>query len=110
MDIETRLTNLENLVNGLIVNMNSHNTYIDADINGCRHTEGELSHTNDVQDVDISDNSAAVFDLAEMEDDNSAAVFDLAEAVDENSEAVFDLAEMASDLDARVTALEEKGE
>lgn len=43
MDIETRLTNLENLVNGLIKNMNAHNGYVDADINGCRQGISEVT-------------------------------------------------------------------
>lgn len=45
MDIETRLTNLENLVNGLIKNMNAHNGYVDADIDGCRHSIGEMNES-----------------------------------------------------------------
>ena len=47
MDLETRLTNLENLVNGLIKNMNNNKFYSDADVNGCRHAEGELNEKTD---------------------------------------------------------------
>ena len=45
MDIETRLTNLEKLVNGLIKNTNTHNGYVDADINSCRQEIGEVNRS-----------------------------------------------------------------
>ena len=47
MDIETRLDNLEKLVNGLIANTNSHNIYVDADITGCRKTIGDVAASVD---------------------------------------------------------------
>lgn len=43
MDIETRLENLEKLVNGLIKNTNQHNSYVDADISGCRQSIVDVS-------------------------------------------------------------------
>ena len=42
-DIDRRLTALEGLVNGLIANMNMHNGYVDADIDGCRQSIGEVT-------------------------------------------------------------------
>lgn len=44
MDLETRVTNLENLVDSLVSIMNNQKFYTDADITGCRHTEGELGN------------------------------------------------------------------
>lgn len=38
MSIEDRLKNLEDLVNNLIKNVNQHNSYVDADIMGCRES------------------------------------------------------------------------
>lgn len=42
MDIETRLTNLENLVESLIKTINDSKFYTDADINGVRHNISEV--------------------------------------------------------------------
>lgn len=55
MDIEKRLTNLENLVNGLIKNMNMHNGYVDADINGCRQGISEVTPWEDTKTAYIGD-------------------------------------------------------
>jgi hypothetical protein len=43
MDIETRLTNLENLVEGLINTLNLNKFYTDADINGVRQSVSEVT-------------------------------------------------------------------
>ena len=43
MDIETRLTNLENLVDSLIKIMNNNKSYTDADINGVRHNVSDIT-------------------------------------------------------------------
>lgn len=43
MDIETRLTNLENLVNSLINMMNNNKFYTDADISGVRQSVSEVT-------------------------------------------------------------------
>lgn len=42
MDIETRVTNLENLVNSLVELMNSQKFYTDADISGVRQNISEV--------------------------------------------------------------------
>jgi hypothetical protein len=42
MDLEKRVTNLENLVNGLIINMNKNKFYTDADISGIRQNVGDI--------------------------------------------------------------------
>jgi hypothetical protein len=42
MDIEKRVANLENLVNGLIINMNNNKFYTDADISGIRQNVGDI--------------------------------------------------------------------
>ena len=47
MDIETRLTNLENLVNSLISSLNSNKFYTDADINGVRQNVSEVEQKMD---------------------------------------------------------------
>lgn len=49
MDIETRVTNLENLVNSLVELMNNQKFYTDSDVAGCRHTEGALD--NKIEDM-----------------------------------------------------------
>lgn len=56
MDIETRLTNLENLVAGLIKNMNQHNSYVDSDITGCRKDISEVTPYKDSKTAYIGDN------------------------------------------------------
>lgn len=94
MDIETRVTNLENLVNSLVSMMNNQKFYTDADIAGCRHTEGELGTKNDEQDGGITENSDAVVDVAALSDENSTAITDLGD--------------YAGSLDERITELEGK--
>lgn len=42
MDINTRLTNLENLIESLIKSINDSKFYTDADINGVRHNISEV--------------------------------------------------------------------
>lgn len=43
MDIETRVTNLENLVNSLINTINNSKLYTDADISGVRQNIAEVT-------------------------------------------------------------------
>ena len=43
MDISTRIDNLENLVNGLIEDINRIKFYLDADIAGCRQNIEEVT-------------------------------------------------------------------
>lgn len=86
MDIETRLTNLEKLVNGLSKKIDNFKFYQDADNAGMRKTEGD--NTNGVKD-------------------NSDGLFEIAETVGEDSDSIMELANMVADLEARVEALEE---
>ena len=96
MTIEERMTNLELLVDSLVTTINNQKFYTDADIAGCRHTEGELGTKNTEQDGGISENDSAICDVAELSDENSTALEELAEMID--------------DLETRVEALEGKGE
>ena len=94
MDIETKLTNLENLVNALSKKIDNIKFYQDADNAGMRQTEGN-------QSVQIDANTTGV-------KDNSDGIFDIAEAVGEESDSLYELAEMVAELEERVTVLEEK--
>ena len=86
MDIETRLTNLENLVQALIAKVDNITFYQKAD------TASER--------IGISNNSTGVAE-------NDSAICDVAELSDVNSQAIDDLAEMIDDLESRVSGLEE---
>lgn len=94
MDLETRVTNLENLVLSFIQNQNRVDEYKGYDIDGCRQTEN-------LQATDISNNSNNI-------SDNSSGIYDLADVVSEDSESIYDLADIVSELDERVSALEDK--
>lgn len=96
MTIEERMTNLELLVDSLVSIMTNQKFYTDADIAGCRNTEGELGTKNTEQDGGISENDSAICDVAELSDENSTALEELAMMID--------------DLETRVEALEGKGE
>lgn len=96
MDIETRVTNLENMLASIVNTLSNQKFYADADIAGCRNTEGELGTKNTEQDGGISENDSAICDVAELSDENSTALEELAEMID--------------DLETRVEALEGKGE
>ena len=87
MDIEKRLTNLENLVNALIKRIDNDKFYQSAD--DASEKKG------------ISTNASGV-------EENGNGILDLADLSDENSTAIEDLAEMIDDLESRVEALEEK--
>ena len=56
MDLETRLTNLENLLYSFIKSQSRTDDYKTADINGCRHTDSEQQTSIDTNTSDISDN------------------------------------------------------
>lgn len=49
MDIETRVTNLENMLASVVNSISNNKLYTDADINGCIHTEWELD--NKIEEV-----------------------------------------------------------
>ena len=56
MDLEKRLTNLENLVHSFIRNQSRADDYNGADIQGCRQTEANNSENIKNNTSDISDN------------------------------------------------------
>ena len=87
MDIETRLTNLENLVGSLIKRIDNDKFYQNA--NDASEKKG------------ISTNASGV-------EENGNGILDLASLSDENSTSIEELAEMVDDLESRVEALEEK--
>ena len=53
MDIEKRVTNLENLVNALIKRIDNEKVYSSADMAGARHGISENTETNEKQGADI---------------------------------------------------------
>lgn len=55
MDIETRLTNLELLVDSLVSTINNNKYYIDADIEGVRHSVSEVTPYTETKTAYISD-------------------------------------------------------
>ena len=56
MDVEIRLTNLENLVLSFIKNQGIADNYKIADINGCRHTDYLQANDIKINSSDISNN------------------------------------------------------
>lgn len=52
--LKVKVERLENLVNALISKINLEKAYSEADINGCRHTEGEQATSIDRNEADIS--------------------------------------------------------
>lgn len=71
MDLEKRITNLENLVTSLIKRVDNDKVYNNADKAGIRITE---TINNKDRKTETSDNSDAIFELAslvaEMEESN----------------------------------------
>lgn len=63
MDIERRLTNLENLVASLIKKINNDKFYDEADKSGIRSTNAS---NDEARKTETSDNSDAIFELADM--------------------------------------------
>lgn len=55
MDIETRVTNLENLVGSLVTMMNNQKFYTDADINGVRQSVNEITPYTETKTAYIDD-------------------------------------------------------
>ena len=55
MDIETRVNNLENLVNSLIEMMNNDLFYTDADIEGVRQSVSEVTPYTETKTAYIAD-------------------------------------------------------
>ena len=84
MDIETRLTNLENLVYALVAKIDNINFYQKAD------TASERIGIS-TNSAGVAENDSAICDVADLSDVNSQAIDDLAEMVDELSNKVAEL-------------------
>ena len=55
MDIETRVTNLENLVDSLVSSMNNQKFYTDADIKGVRKNVSDITPYTETKTAYIDD-------------------------------------------------------
>lgn len=71
MDLETRLTNLENLVHSFIKSQSRTDDYKMADINGCRHTDSEQQTSIDTNTGDISDTMEGLTETFEKTSTNT---------------------------------------
>ena len=71
MDLETRLTNLENLVHSFIKSQSRNDDYKTADINGCRHTDSEQQTSIDTNINDISDTMEGLTETFEATSTNT---------------------------------------
>ena len=71
MDIETRLTNLENLVHSFIKSQSRTDDYKMADINGCRYTDSEQQTSIDTNTGDISDTMEGLTETFEVTSTNT---------------------------------------
>ena len=71
MDLETRLTNLENLVHSFIKSQSRTDDYKMADINGCRHTDSEQQTSIDTNSSDISDTMEGLTETFEVTSTNT---------------------------------------
>jgi len=65
LDIETRLTNLENLVNSLISKINNDKFYSDADTAGVRKSVGDLVPYTQTKTAYIGDTEITFYDTPE---------------------------------------------
>ena len=83
MDIEKRLTNLENLVYSFIKSQSRTDDYKTADINGCRHTDSEQQTTIDTNTSDISDNRQGLTETFEATLNNTDDVAINRQAIEE---------------------------
>lgn len=71
MDLETRLTNLENLVHSFIKSQSRTDDYKTADINGCRHTDSEQQTNIDTNTSDISNTMEGLTETFEVTSTNT---------------------------------------
>ena len=71
MDIEKRLTNLENLVYSFIKSQSRTDDYKTADIKGCRHTDSEQQTSIDTNTSDISDTMEGLTETFEKTSTNT---------------------------------------
>lgn len=94
MDLEKRLTNLENLVHSFIKSQSRTDDYKTADINGCRHTDSEQQTSIDTNTTDISDNRQGLTETFESTLTN-------ADDVAINRQAIEELFEMITNDNSR---------
>ena len=71
MDLEKRLSNLENLVHSFIKSQSRTDDYKTADINGCRHTDSEQQTSIDANTSDISDTMEGLTETFEATSTNT---------------------------------------
>lgn len=83
MDIEKRLTNLENLVYSFIKNQSRADDYKAADINGCRATESNQAKDISINTSDISDNRQGITETFESTLVNTDDISICREAIEE---------------------------
>ena len=83
MDLETRLTNLENLVHSFIKSQSRTDDYKTADIKGCRHTDSEQQTSIDINSNDISDNRQGLTETFEATLNNTDDVAINRQAIEE---------------------------
>ena len=85
MDVETRLTNLENLVLSFIKNQSIADNYKIADINGCRHTDSLQANDIKINTSGIQTNSEDIVTtqegLAETYEQTNTSITQLEEAL-----------------------------
>lgn len=63
MDIETRVTNLEKLVDSLVKQMNRQKMYTDSDINGVRQSVSEITPYTATQSASCGDTEVVFEDV-----------------------------------------------
>ena len=90
MDIETRLTNLENLVHAFIKSQSKADNYTKYDIEGCRATDGEQSKKIDVNASDIADNRDGLMETFEGTMINAEDISALREGLEEVYEMIIE--------------------
>ena len=109
MDYEKEIKELKRQLNNLQV------AFTNAQRNQVPVVEKSDASYNTIPQVDentqgVGENQAGLLDVAQLSDENNTAIEDLGSLTDENSTAIEDLADLVDDLEARVTALEEKEE
>jgi len=90
MDIEKRLTNLENLVYSFIKNQSLVDDYKTADINGCRNTEALQAEDIKTNASDISDNREGITETFESTLLNTDDISICREAIEELYEIILE--------------------
>lgn len=65
MDIETRITNLEKLVDSIVSTISNQKYYTDADIAGVRKSVSDITPFEETKTAYISDTEVVFFDVPE---------------------------------------------